>query len=72
MNYPTEITFAIPKGRLLKEAIKFLSRAGIVKEEIFSEQRKLIFKSNNFKFLLVKPMDVPTYVYYGTADVGIA
>ena len=72
MNYPTEITFAIPKGRLLKEAIRFLSRAGIVKEEIFSEQRKLIFKSNNFKFLLVKPMDVPTYVYYGTADVGIA
>ncbi len=66
------ITFALPKGRLLKESVKFLLKAGIDARQTLEETRKLIFEDGRFKFLLVKPMDVPTYVFYGAADVGIA
>ncbi len=66
------ITFALPKGRLLKEAVDFLKKSGIDATETLKETRKLIFETGNYRFILVKPMDVPTYVYYGTADVGIA
>ncbi len=71
MGYQT-VTVALPKGRLLKEAVDFLIKSGIDASETLSETRKLIFRWENFRFILVKPMDVPTYVYYGTADVGIA
>ncbi len=67
-----KITFALPKGRLLKESVEFLMKAGIDAEETLKETRKLIFESGEFRFLLVKPMDVPTYVFYGAADLGIA
>ena len=66
------ITIALPKGRLLKESVEFLKKANIDASETLSDTRKLIFESGDFRFILVKPMDVPTYVYYGTADVGIA
>jgi ATP phosphoribosyltransferase len=66
------ITFALPKGRLLKESVEFLKEAGIDATETLKETRKLIFESGEFRFLLVKPMDVPTYVFYGAADLGIA
>lgn len=71
MRY-NHITVALPKGRLLKDAVNFLKTVGIDASETLKETRKLIFKWKNFHFILVKPMDVPTYVYYGTADVGIA
>ncbi|GAB6077051.1 ATP phosphoribosyltransferase [Desulfurobacterium crinifex] len=67
-----QITIALPKGRLLKDAVGFLKEAGIDASETLKETRKLIFNWENFRFILVKPMDVPTYVYYGTADIGIA
>jgi ATP phosphoribosyltransferase len=65
------ITFALPKGRLLKDAVNFLAKAGIDASSVLSETRKLVFEKDSFRFILVKPMDVPTYVYYGTADLGI-
>lgn len=71
MGYET-VTVALPKGRLLKEAVEFLIKSGIDASETLSETRKLVFHWENFRFILVKPMDVPTYVYYGTADIGIA
>ena len=67
-----QITIALPKGRLLKDAVGFLKEAKIDASETLKETRKLIFNWENFRFILVKPMDVPTYVYYGTADIGIA
>jgi len=66
------ITFALPKGRLLRDSVEFLAGCGIDASETLSETRKLIFEWENFRFILVKPLDVPTYVYYGTADLGIA
>ncbi len=71
MDYRT-ITVALPKGRLLKEAVNFLVESGVDATETLSETRKLVFHWKDFRFILVKPMDVPTYVYYGTADLGIA
>ncbi|SNR82030.1 ATP phosphoribosyltransferase [Desulfurobacterium atlanticum] len=67
-----KITFALPKGRLLEDAVNLLYEVGIDARQTLEKTRKLIFENGKYKFILVKPMDVPTYVYYGAADVGIA
>ncbi|MFZ5943985.1 MAG: ATP phosphoribosyltransferase [Bacillota bacterium] len=66
------ITIAIPKGRILEEANILMKNAGIIKEHVH-EGRKLIVedKEDDIRFILAKPQDVPTYVKYGVADVGI-
>src|SRR5690606_23777186 len=53
--------------------LKLFQRAGIKCSEYDKESRKLIFMSddNKYKFIMVKPSDVPTYVEYGAADVGV-
>lgn len=67
------ITIALAKGRLAEESIKILEKCGISCKEILEESRKLIFydKENDIRFILVKPVDVPTYVDHGVADIGI-
>jgi len=66
------LTIAVPKGRILEEANSLLRRSGIIKKEV-QETRKLIFEDaeDGIRFILAKPQDVPTYVRYGVADVGI-
>lgn len=68
------LTFALPKGRLADLTVDLLESAGISCEEIKENSRKLIFENHEFKlrFVLVKPADVPTYVEYGSADIGVA
>lgn len=68
------LTIALPKGRVMKEGLKILAKIGITPPEPMEESRKLIFedKKNGLRFLVVKPTDVPTYVEYGAADIGIA
>lgn len=65
---------ALPKGRIMKEALKILAKIGIEPPEPMEESRKLIFDNpdKSVRFLVVKPTDVPTYVEYGAADIGIA
>ena len=68
------ITFALAKGRLAKKAMEILERAGISCEEMKDESsRKLIFVNEDLKlkFFLAKASDVPTYVEYGAADIGV-
>ena len=68
------ITFALAKGRLAKKAMEVLGKAGIHCEEMNDPNtRKLIFtdEEHKFKFFLAKAGDVPTYVEYGAADIGI-
>ena len=68
------ITFALAKGRLAKKALEMLELAGITCEEMKDEtSRKLIFVNEDLKvrFFLAKGPDVPTYVEYGAADIGI-
>lgn len=68
------ITFALAKGRLAKKAMEILEDTGITCEEMKDEKtRKLIFVNEELKlkFFLAKASDVPTYVEYGAADIGI-
>jgi len=66
------LTIALAKGRLGDTAVQFLEMTGLCCEELKKESRKLIFvdEVNRVKFILVKPVDVPTYVEYGSADIG--
>jgi len=67
------ITIALAKGRLAEITIDLLEQAGLCVDEIREKSRKLIFtdEKNKFKFILVKASDVPTYVEYGAADIGV-
>lgn len=70
----TVVTIALPKGRLADDTIAILERCGVDCSEINAKSRKLIFydRTNDYRFILVKPTDVPTYVEQGVADVGVA
>lgn len=67
------LTVALSKGRLLEPTVEFLDRAGIqVPDDLLSSRRLLVpNETRQYQFLLVKPMDLPTYVEYGVAAVGI-
>ncbi len=68
------ITFALGKGRLADRALEMLESIGITCEEMKDKSsRKLIFVNEELKlrFFLAKGPDVPTYVEYGAADIGI-
>jgi len=68
------INVALAKGRLAELSIELFEAVGFDCSEIKSSSRKLILtdETNKIKFFLVKPADVPTYVEYGAADIGIA
>src|SRR5574344_40574 len=68
------LTFALAKGRLAKKSLELFEKIGITCEEMKDEKtRKLIFVNEELKlkFFLAKAGDVPTYVEYGAADIGI-
>lgn len=68
------LTFALAKGRLAKKSMELFEQIGITCEEMKDEHsRKLIFVNEELKyrFFLAKAPDVPTYVEYGAADIGI-
>lgn len=63
------LTIALPKGRIADETLeKFELAFG---EKFVFEDRKLIMEKNGFRFLNVRNQDVPTYVMYGAADLGV-
>lgn len=69
------LTFALTKGRLASSTIEMLEKIGITCEEMKDkDSRKLIFVNEELKlkFFLAKGPDVPTYVEYGAADIGVA
>ena len=65
------LTLALPKGRLLDDALTLLRSLGV--EGIDADSRKLIFTdgARDLRMLLLKPADIPAYVVYGAADLGI-
>jgi len=67
------LTIAMAKGRLTDMSVEIFERIGIDCSEIKDSSRKLIAtdEKNKIKFFLAKPADVPTYVDYGAADMGI-
>lgn len=68
------LTLAMPKGRLTEDALAFLKCAGYAGPSNGDNGRKLVLDSadGNLRYILVKPSDVPIFVEYGAADVGIA
>ena len=69
-----QITIALTKGRILQETLPLLAAAGLEPVEDVSKSRKLIFPTNQpgVRLLLLRGVDVPTYVQHGAADIGVA
>ncbi len=68
------LTFALAKGRLANQTLELFEQIGITCEEMKDKNsRKLIFVNEElgYRFFLAKASDVPTYVEYGAADIGI-
>jgi len=67
------ITIAIPKGRILQDSVALFGKIGIDCEELLGDTRKLIFenRAQRMRYMIVRATDVPTYVEYGCADLGI-
>jgi ATP phosphoribosyltransferase len=68
------ITIALSKGRIFDETVPLLAAAGISTSEDPEKSRKLIIKTNQngVRVIIVRATDVPTYVQYGAADMGVA
>jgi ATP phosphoribosyltransferase len=68
------ITLALSKGRIFEEAAPLLARAGIAPLEDPETSRKLIIGTSdpNLRIVVVRASDVPTYVQYGAAELGVA
>jgi ATP phosphoribosyltransferase len=68
------ITIALSKGRIFEETLPLLKAAGVVPGEDPESSRKLILSTNraDVRLIIVRASDVPTYVQYGAADMGVA
>lgn len=68
------LTMALSKGRIFEETLPLLQAAGIEVRENPEQSRKLIIETSdpNLRLIIVRASDVPTYVEYGAADLGIA
>lgn len=67
------ITIALSKGRILKETLPLLKEAGIELVDDIEKSRKLVFPTTDpgVRLLIIRATDVPTYVQYGGADLGV-
>lgn len=70
----TGLTIALSKGRILKGTLPLLAAAGIKSSADIFNSRKLLFDTDHphIRLLVIRAADVPTYVAYGAADMGIA
>ncbi|EXJ12731.1 MULTISPECIES: ATP phosphoribosyltransferase [Nitrincola] len=69
-----QLTIALSKGRILDETLPLLAAADIFPAEDISRSRKLIFDTNHphIRLMVIRATDVPTYVEYGGADMGVS
>jgi len=69
-----QLSIALSKGRILEETLPLLAAAGIEPEEDPEKSRKLVFETTvpGVRLLIIRATDVPTYVQYGGADMGVA
>jgi len=73
MKFDTPITIALSKGRIFKQTLPLLAEAGIELRDDPESSRKLILDTNHpeVKIVLIRATDVPTYVQWGAADLGV-
>ncbi len=74
MTFEKQITIALSKGRIFKQTMPLLAHAGIVPQDDPETSRKLILDTNHpqVKLVTIRATDVPTYVQWGAADLGVA
>ncbi len=74
MSLDTPLTIALSKGRIFDETLPLLAHAGIYPLDDPETSRKLILETNEprVRFLIIRASDVPTYVQYGAADLGVS
>lgn len=74
MKFTTPITIALSKGRIFKQTLPLLAQAGIEPIDDPETSRKLILDTNHelVKLVIIRATDVPTYVQWGAADIGVA
>ncbi|MEJ2425783.1 MAG: ATP phosphoribosyltransferase [Candidatus Thiodiazotropha sp.] len=74
MKFDAPITIALSKGRIFNQSLPLLAHAGIEPSDDPETSRKLILDTNHesVKLVIIRATDVPTYVQYGAADLGIA
>ena len=74
MQIEHPLTIALSKGRILKDSLPLLARTGIEPAEDPDTSRKLILDTNHpaVKLVIIRASDVPTYVQYGAADLGVS
>ena len=67
------ITIALPKGKLFGLSANLLAQIGYTAEDLSEKSRKLIItnEEKKIRFIISKTADVPTYVEYGAADIGV-
>lgn len=67
------LTIALPKGKLFAKSVDLLAKVGYAAENVVENSRKLVItnEETKVKFIIVKTVDLPTYVEYGAADIGI-
>lgn len=67
------LTIALPKGKLFSLSVNLFEKVGVTAEHLSEKSRKLIISNDECKirFIITKTSDVPTYVEYGAADIGV-
>lgn len=67
------VTIALPKGKLFARSVELLASVGYSADNVTEDSRKLVItnEENKVRFIITKTVDLPTYVEYGAADIGI-
>jgi ATP phosphoribosyltransferase len=62
---------AVPKGAIFEDALRALETAGLPAEVVRDNGRRLVYEAGGYEFIVSRPSDVPVFVEYGAADIGI-
>ena len=62
---------AVPKGAIFEDALSALGAAGLPAEVVRDNGRRLVYEAGGYEFIVSRPSDVPVFVEYGAADIGI-
>ena len=71
MSVRSNLRVAVPKGNIFEDALRALRGAGLPVEVLRENDRKLFYETEGTEFIVSRPSDVPVFVEYGAADVGI-
>lgn len=71
MRPRSDLRVAVPKGAIFEDALRAFEEAGLPVEVLRDDGRRLFYEARGTEFIVCRPSDVPVYVEYGAADIGI-